>query len=220
MLPDVTAGAVMFAEVSRDALFEAFEDVIVALGYTYGEHPDFEVPTYEAGGGACFAFGGEAGFARALAQRVAKRLGREVRVFTAAFVERGQEFECALGDLRVGHDGTVQNGRWADDLAAQCDGDWGSLCDGKPYFAVSACLDDAVATALQDGNKKGGSLFFRSPPSLGSARLDDLAKRARLAERVQITQMGGRDCIRITSEGSTQTSFLDATEAAALREIL
>jgi hypothetical protein len=91
--------------------------------------------------------------------------------------------------------------------------------DGAVYFAVSALVDDARETVLPDGVRVG-SIHFAAPASLGSRRLDEIARQVRFADRAQVTAMAGRDCIRITSVGATITSFVEPDELTILRTAL
>jgi len=215
-----TEGAVFACDGARDALAAAFASVVTGLGFADAAPADVEAPTFEGEQGACVAFLVPKDVALALGRRLARHLAKPVRVFTMSVKERGAgDFDCSVEDVTVAVDGSARVGPWARDFESEWGGHLSDLCDGKSYFALRSILDEAIATALGTPVARG-SMRFRSPRSLGSPRLDAIALKARSAERVQLANLGGRDCIRFTSAGTTVTSFLDADEARALRGAL
>ena len=80
---------------------------------------------------------------------------------------------------------------------------------------MNALLEIAVDSVLSEPVRRTYAL--RSPPSLGSARLDTIASQIRFAVRVELREMAGRDCVRITSGSSTVTSFLEPGDAVTLK---
>lgn len=211
-------GAVLFCD--RPATAATFDAVVADLGHTRSDaQTDFEVRVCGNGRGTCVRIEGTKTLALAIARRLARTMKRSVRVFTASLVGDGDDFDCVVDDLLVAPDGSTREGRWAVDLTAEHGSDWGGICDGKAYFAVSAILDHAIQEALGEA-LDGPTQYLASPPSLGAPRLDDLARQARLAEAAQLTNVGGRDCIRIRNAGATITSFVSAPEAETLRRAL
>jgi hypothetical protein len=157
-------------------------------------------------------------FAVGFGKKLAQRLGAKVRVCTMALVERAKDFECVVDDLTLAPTGGASTvGRWGTDVTSEHGDNWDEICDGKSYFAVSALMRMAAATMLDAECDDRERFVLRAPPSLGSARLDALAREARLADRAQLTELAGRACVRITNEGTTLTSFLDHAERDALR---
>jgi hypothetical protein len=212
-------GAVLFCEGSPPAIAAAFDSVAGEIGYTRSTTPadlDIDVVASERG----VAFSGELPktFALALARKLARRLRQRVRVLTARLVtadNQGNEIECDVDDLTVTPEGASKPGRWAEDAIQEYGADWGQICDGKPYFAVSSLLEHARDTVLAGGEAQA-SMHLRAPPSLGSSRLDDIAKQVRLADRATLANVGGRACVRITTAGTTVTSFFEPADAEAL----
>ena len=219
MLSHATDGAVLFCDMSFESVITIFESVMGASGYTDDDPADVEVSLHRGDGGACIALAGTKDFAIAIGRALSRRLERSLRVFTASAIERGDDFVCAVDDVTIGVDGSTSPGRWAGDVVSEYGDNWGNLCDGKFYYAVSGVLAHAIGTVLPDAGEEQ-SLLLHSPWSLGSPRLDELVLRARLAERAELTEVGGRECIRIRSAGSTVTSFVDPDEAEALRGAL
>jgi hypothetical protein len=222
-LSHATDGAAIVCDAGLDAIVEAFDRAVTSLGYTDDDPADVEVITFDDARGGCVAFATSRDLALAIGQRLARRLGHEVRVLTASVREahdRGCDgFACKADDVTIGVNGSMRPGPWAAHVTGQWADNWGAICDGKMYFAVPALLEDAIQTA-RAGATPRGSLLFRSPPSLGSSRLDDLAMKARASDRAVLSSVDGRDCIRITSAGTTITSFLEPEEARALQGAL
>lgn len=214
-------GALIVCEGPPKTVATAFEAVVSEVGYARSDDAADLVLSSSVGERGV-AFGGELTktLAVALARRLARRARLAVRVLTARVVEgSGDAFECEVDDLTVRPDGTSRPGRWAADTVEEYGDDWGQICDGKAYFAVEALLDDARASALPLGEVQP-LVHLRAPPSLGSSRLDALAKQVRLADQAALTSVAGRRCLRITTAGTTVTSFLEAPEADALRAAL
>lgn len=217
-------GAVLSCEGSPAAIEAAFDAVFAEVGYARSVTAA-EVDVSVATGERVVAFSSaelKKTMALAVARRIAHRLKTSVRVFTVRLVddgERSKKIDCELDEVVVRPDGSSKPGRWGEDTTAMYGSDWGQVCDGKAYFAVSSLLDDARETALPDVDATK-LLHFRAPPSLGSPRLDELAKQARLADKAAFANVAGRACIRITTGGATVTSFLEPLEADALREAL
>jgi hypothetical protein len=216
-------GAVLFCEGSPKTIAEAFDAVMDEVGYTRAaDATDLELHvTY---GSRAVAFSGALPktFALALARRLARRLRLPVRVLTARLIEANpprDDIECDVDDLKVMPDGASKPGRWADDTVQEYGADWSQICDGKAYFAVSSLLEDARDTVLPGGDAQA-PMHLRAPATLGSPRLDEIAKQLRLADKATLANIGGRACVRITAAGTTVTSFLEPSEADALREAL
>ena len=212
-------GAMLVCEGSPKTLATALDAVVREVGCTRSnEAADLVLSVYEAERGVAFTGELTKTFAVAFARRLAREGHVHVRVLTARVVEgRGDAFECEVDDLTVRPDGTSKPGRWAQDTIDEYGADWSQICDGKSYVAVRALLDDARESALP-GSEVQPPVHLRMPPSLGSARLDAIAQQVRLADRTALTKVGDRTCLRITTAGSTVTSFLEATEVEAIRE--
>ena len=220
MLSHETDGAVLFCQDSFEVVISAFESTMEASGYTDEDPADVDVSIFCTDGGTCIALAGKKDFTLALGRALGRRLRREVRVLTASVIERSDDrFDCAVDDLTVRVDGSTTVGRWGVDLVSEHGDNWDDLCDGKVYFALSGLLTAAVEAVLPDAGEER-RLLLHSPPSFGSPRLDDLVMRARLAERAELTRIGGRACVRLTSAGTTVTSFVDDAEAETLRGAL
>jgi hypothetical protein len=221
----IDEGAVLF--VARP-LGSELELEVSALGFALGEstYPlssERELELWVGDGGiAVRVLGSDAavhGLSLALARRLARSTGLPVRVLLATITIRQREFQCRLDDLLVAKSGPSTKGRWGTDLEQEYASNWSDLCDGKPHVARTALMDDATDTVLP--NARCAQRFtLQAPASLGSRRLDDIAQRARFAERAVLTTAAGRLCVRITEDGATMTSFVDEAEAARLRQAL
>lgn len=214
-------GAVLYSDVPAAKLLAAFESTVAALGYRpVADDGDVAVRTWTSAerAQAGVAVGLPKSLALGLARKLARLLGSPVRVFTASLVFRGSSYDCLVDDLTVRTDGASSVGRWGTDMTGEYGQNWDDVCDGKPYFAVSALLEDAVESVLPRGVQARHGL--RAPPSLGSARLDAIATQIRFADRAALTTMAGRLCVRVSNDGTTATSFLDPAEAEALRVLV
>ncbi len=213
-------GAVLHSEVPAATLVTAFETITSDLGYERLEGGgDIEVRIWTAAEHACVGVGLPKSLALGLARKLAVRLGKPVRVFTASLVEpAGGGFDCLVDDLTLQKDGTSSVGRWGTDMTHEFGANWDDVCDGKSYFAVSALVQYAVDSVLPGATRETHGL--RAPASLGNARLDAIASQIRFAERAELTVMAGRPCARITNAGATATSFLDPAEVEALRAVV
>jgi hypothetical protein len=159
--------------------------------------------------------------ALALGRRMARALSRSVRVFTVRAVLDGEDLDCLLDDVLLGKDGSARQGRWGTDLTAEHEDAWMNVCDGKPHYAASILTQDAAAEMLgEENDQRDQEWWLAPPPSLGSQRLDEIAKQARLAEKTIITVVAGRDCVRMSDAGTTVTSFVSKDDVARLREAL
>jgi hypothetical protein len=219
----VLEGAVLFCEGSPEAIAEALDHVARDVGYTRATgSADLELDAMAGERALAFSGALPKTFALALARRLAQRLRSPVRVLTARLIEAkpGRDvIDCDVDDLKVMPDGTSKPGRWAEDAIASYGTDWGQLCDGKAYFAVSSLLEDARETVLPQGEARP-AIRFAAPASLGSTRLDEIARQVRLADRATLSEVGGRVCLRVTTGGTTVTSFLAPPEVATLRNAI
>jgi hypothetical protein len=212
-------GVVIFCERSTETARGALDATLSDIGYARSREPnDVEATVFVGKGGLCLKIPLTKAFGLVLARRVARRLARPVRVFSASLVG-DDPIECAVDELTLAPEGEPRQGRWGTELAEEQGDDWGALCDGKAYFAVNACLDHAVATALGEDHA-GESLYLTAPRSLGAPRLDEIARQVRLADEAHLTAMAGRACVRIRTSGATVTSFLSEPEIATLRAAL
>lgn len=215
-------GAVFFAARSEAELVGAFHEATATLGYEVADEwsPDTlatRIVTSHAAQAACLLVELPKLDAMALGHALAKRLEGDVRVFTATVLEAAnRSFECLVDDVVVSADGTSKSGSWAADLENRVAGAWSEVSDDKAHAAVTALANDAVRLVLPGGTARPGPML-RARPSLGSSRLDAMAARIRGADRVQLTQVGGRDCLRITTADASVLSFVDADDLAALR---
>jgi hypothetical protein len=221
----VDEGAAICCDGSPEAIAEAFEAVVADVGYARAtETADLDLTVVV--GERAVAFSGELpkSFAVALARRLALRLRARARVLTVRLVADGEsksgKIECEIDDVIVLPDGSTKQGRWAEDTIAHYGSDFTDACDGKAYFAVSALLEEARDTVVPDGRVQLPPMFLRAPASLGSVRLDDLAKQVRLADKAVLANIGGRSCVRITNAGATVTSFLEPHEVASMKSAL
>ena len=209
-------GAIMFQDRPESSVAAAFDGTLVALGHSVSKTAtDLEVQIRSSPRGTCFRVEVPKAFALSWARVLARATGRAVRVFTASVLDGDDGFDCALDDLLVATDGTTREGAWAADMTREYGEDWGQICDGKPQLAVAALLDNAAETVIGGGAAMRAFYISRSP-SLGTPRLDEIAKQARLADRAQLTTVMGRECVRITSAGATVTSFVTKDETEAL----
>lgn len=214
-------GAVLYSDVPATKLLAALESTVAALGYSHvADDADVAVWIWtcverpQAGVGV----GLPKSLALGLARKLARLLERPVRVFTASLVLRRASYDCLVDDVTVRTDGTSNVGRWGTDICREYGQNWDDVCDGKPYFAVSALLENAIESVLPNAVRTPHGL--RAPPSLGSARLDAIATQIRFADRAELTSMVGRPCVRVSNDGTTATSFLDPAEAEALRVLV
>lgn len=213
-------GAVLFCEQPTVDIGPFVQTAIAEIGYAPSdEKAEMELTFFASPQGMCLRIEASKALALALARKVALRIKKTVRVCTASALQPDKSCECAVDDLLVRADGSSKQGSWGTEMDAEFGDSWSSVCDDKPYFAVRCVLDLAVPLAAPDAIEKG-TVHFAAPRALGNARLDDIAQQVRLAARAQLSVVGGRQCVRITSDGTTVTSFVDATEAAALRNAL
>lgn len=214
-------GAVFFSRGTTTTIETALTAVLSGLGYTRTRaESDLEIATTTGLRAMCFTAELTAAHALAFAKRFASKLAAPVRVMTAHLIMgKNDSFSCDVRDLTVTAAGAANPGPWAEALEREYVHRWDDVCDGKAYFAVSALMTNARETALPDG-AHGGSMWFAAPSSLGSARLDEIARQVRFAERARFTEMGGRDAIQITSAGATITSFVEPRELELLRTAL
>jgi hypothetical protein len=170
--------------------------------------------TPERGAWACV--GTAPPLARALATRVAARVQKPVQVFTATTRYDDRTLECTIEDRLIQPDGRSAEGSLARDIESSVGGRWKELCDGKSYALTSALLH-AASEAWIAGPTEQRVEVWRTPPSLGDRRLDELASRVRVAVRAQLTAIDGRRCVRVTTaDNATTTSFLTDDELAKI----
>jgi len=213
-------GVALFCDRPASSVASAFDAITHELGYARTEDPrGVEVVVAAGLGGVGIRIPGTKSFGLALGRRLARKLARPVRVFSTRVVGEGSDFECVLDDLRVAVDGSTTQGPWAAETTSQYDGHWSDASDGKAYFAVSVLLGAAIADLLGEEMTERRHRLL-PPPSLGAPRLDQIAEQARLGERVQLSLVAGRACVRITNAGATVTSFVSEGEATILREAL
>jgi hypothetical protein len=154
--------------------------------------------------------------ARAVAARLAARLQRPIQVFTATVRADDRSLQCTIEDRVVQPDGKSASGTFAQQLEDSVGGDWRELCDDKPYAALTALLDAAMEAWIV-GPREQRAAAWTPPATLGDRRLDELARRIRIAARAQLATVDGRPCVRVTTaEGATTMSFLTADEEARL----
>ncbi len=214
-------GAVWFCRGATTTIGAAFASVIGELGYVRTQAAaDLEIAIAAGPRAMCFSGPMTAAPALAVGKRLAARLAAPVRVMTAHLIEgKDASFSCDVRDVTVTAAGAANPGTWAEALERDHVHSWDDVCDGKAYFAVSSLVRDARDTVLPDG-VLGDSIHFAAPTSLGSMRLDEIARQVRFADRTQLATMDGRACIRITSVGTTITSFVEPGELAILRTAL
>lgn len=213
-------GAVLFCEQPKVDIGPSVQTAIAEIGYAPSdEKAEMELTFFVSPQGMCLRIEGSKALALALARKVALRIKKTIRVCTASALQPDKSCECAVDDLLVRADGSSQQGTWGTEIVGEFGENWSDVCDDKPYFAVTGVLDLAIPLAAPDAVERR-TVHFAAPRSLGNARLDDIALQVRLATRAQLSVVGGRQCVRITSDGTTVTSFVDATEAAALRNAL
>jgi hypothetical protein len=180
-----------------------------------GERTDLEVNYLIPERGAWACLGTSPAMARAVASRLAARLQNPIQVFTAT-VRCDRSLQCTIEDRVVRPDGKTSPGTFAQQLEDEVHGDWRELCDHKPYFAMTALIDAAIAAWIVGPVERRAALWT-APVSLGDRRLDDLARRIRLAVRAHLATIDGRPCVRVTTaDGATTMSFLTADELARL----
>jgi hypothetical protein len=218
-------GAAFYSEVPAGTLVAAFEAMTVLLGYARIEgSTGIEVRIWTTSEGACVRIRIAKSLALGVARKLAAGLGKPVRVFTASLVDDARPrdcqadaapgYDCLVDDLTFQKDGTSSVGRWGTDMVAEHGTDWDEVCDGKSYYAVNSLLTMAVESVLPHAMQR--TYVLHAPPSLGHARLDVIASQIRLADRVELAKMAGRECVRITTVGTTVTSFLEPGDAVAL----
>ncbi len=216
-------GAVVSCEGSPETIAAALGAVMRELGCSpSSDTADIDIEVMAHDGKVTFSGELTKSFAAGIARRLARTLRGPVRLVTARLVEKAagnESIECELGDVTVSPDGSQSPGRWAEDTTDTYGADWGQICDGKAYAAVRALLDEARHAVLPHG-EAWSSLRFRAPASLGSARLDEIARQVRFADRAVLATMAGRRCVRVTTVGTTTTSFVEEPEADALRRAL
>jgi len=215
-----------FDRGARDGL-ELFGETMTRLGYAASpQRSDLEVLTVSGKLGSCVRVDGlDASLAFALARRVASGIKKPVRALTVTVVESGkseEDFDCIVDDQELDVKGARRRGAWADDTTAEYGSDWGQLCDAKPYALVDSLLTMGAAELLGEDVELRFAPHghLRSPAAIGAPRLDEIAKRVRVAERAQMTVVAGRPCVRVTDTGSTVTSFIDAKDVETLRAAL
>jgi hypothetical protein len=211
-------GAALFCDAHAATFLAAFEAITRELGYARIEGATgVDVRIWTSGDRACVGVGLAKSLALGLARKLAVRLGKPVRAFTATVATRGEGYDCLVDDLTLRPDGTSSVGRWGTDVTAEFGQNWDDVCDGKRYFAVSALLAMAVESVLpSEADTREERYVLSEPASLGHARLDAIASQLRFAERVEHTKLAGRECLRIASGGTTVTSFLEPGDAATL----
>jgi hypothetical protein len=211
-------GAVLSSEAPAAAFLAAFEAITRELRYARLEGATgIDVRIWTSADRACVGVGLAKSLALGFARKLAVRLGKPVRAFTATVTRRGEGYDCLVDDLTLRADGTSNVGRWGTDVTVEFGQNWDDVCDGKPYFAVSALLAMAVESVMSsEADTRQESYVLCEPPSLGHARLDAIASQLRFAERVEHTKLAGRECLRIASGGTTVTSFLEPGDAATL----
>lgn len=213
-------GATFYFDRSPKDVRAALDATLTEIGYVRAkEQSGVEVRLSQSEGGLCARMDTTKAQAISLARRLARRLARPVRVFTARLVT-DDPIDCAVDELMVGAEGAPRQGRWGVVLTEEYGDDWSQLCDGKSYFAVSAILDEAVETVLGDEHEGVDTFHLAPPPSLGEKRLDEIAKQVRLADDAMFTTIGGRPSVRVRNSGATITSFVTPAEAEILRSAL
>jgi hypothetical protein len=212
-------GVVIFCDRDAKAGRAALDEALAEIGHVQSdERTEIEATVFIAKGGVCMRLDLTKAAGIVLARRVARRLGRPVRLFTATLVDE-DPIDCAVDELVLGPEGAPRQGSWGRDFADEVDHDWGGICDGKSYFAVSLCLEAAARSALGEAFEQR-TIQLTEPRSLGSARLDEIARQVRLADEAKLAEVAGRPCVRIKNAGATVTSFLSESELASLRASL
>ena len=167
-----------------------------------------------------------------LARDVAANLAAEVELFAIRVLDKeGAPLECRCDHLRVGFDGATTTGEFGDHLegefgasAEDPDGRWLDLCDGKAYFAIGALIDIVkrhffeVPDMMPPSEAITGSVYRERV--LGSPRLDDIARRARSADRAEIIAFQNQIGIRLEGpDGTKTTSFVNQDELDVLTRL-
>lgn len=212
-------GVALHCDRDAEAGRVALEATLADIGHARTEERTaIEGVVYVGRAGVCLQLDLAKAAGLVVARRVARRLARPVRVFSASLVS-DDPIDCALDDLTIPPEGAPKQGRWGRDLADEYDGDFAGFCDGKAYFAVSACLEDA-ATSVLGTELQRREVFFTPAPSLGQPRLDEIARQVRLADEAVLSVVGGRSCVRVKNAGATVTSFVTADELVVLQGAL
>jgi hypothetical protein len=212
-------GVAIFCDRDAKAGRAAIDDTLAEIGHVPSDAPtDVTATAFTAKAGVCVRLDLTKAAGIVLARRVARRLARPVRLFTATLVDE-DPIECAVDELVLGLEGAPRQGTWGRDFQDEIGGDWSSICDGKSYFAVSCCLEAAARSVLGDAFEQR-TFHLTEPVSLGSARLDEIARQVRLADEAKLADLGGRACVRVRNAGATVTSFLSESELASLRAAL
>lgn len=164
------------------------------------------------GAGAAFVAPAGAGFAQALAARLAAGVGRPVRWFSARMPDPNR-VAADLSEGQVRPDG--RPGPAPDPVADAWSADLADRCDGKPYFLLSSLADDV----LERWGLTPSSTETWTARTFADPRVSAVAADLRACVRAEVTRVDGRTALRArTVDGAASTTFLDAEQLAALRE--
>ncbi len=109
-------------------------------------------------------------------------------------------------------------GAWIDDQYGGPRG-WEELADGKAYFAIGALADAVKAQFFEETlpPQPTQATIYRER-SLGSPRLDSVARSLRTSRRAELVTFRGQPGVRIEGmDGCITTSLLSQEELDALR---
>lgn len=178
---------------------------------------------------ACLSY--PLGLARSLARHVAARVSGAMDLFLLEAVHRDRGgLQCRCEHLQVRPDGATATGPIGKELEAEFgpsprfpEGRWEDLCDQKFHYAIGS-LADAVEGRFfveDDGPTWPQVGFVYRERTVGSPRLNDMARRIRSAERAEIVTLHGQIAIRIQGPDNAKvTSFVSHDEVERLRAAL
>jgi hypothetical protein len=210
MMEEFDTGAVVGTpEGPARRVSEAFDTLLAELGYTLVPDAAYDdLVRYTVDEGGWVTIRTPTSIARALAHRLAARVGRTVHLFTAT-ARYEDPLECAVEDLRIRPDGRATSGPVGREFETLYGDDWGSICDGKGHFLMSSVLDAALG---EWADYLGNDVHFRlvPPASLGDPRLDRLALQVRMSVRAEAAVAEGRRCVRVSLPDETVvTTFVN-----------